>query len=398
MNRASTTFRAVLCPIALAVGLASAQTPSGKTAAATASAPAPVAYVYIGTAKGVNLYNAAANGRLTLVPGSPFQTIGKAMGSNGKYFFNLGTYWVHVYPIKSNGAIGTQVSQINTQNYTGANCGSTGGAILDHTGQNLYVLLQGGPNSCIVYQTFGIAKASGALTFTGAAVLDDPGTSSGSVPTITANSKFAYATTYSAENPTWLSAFSREANGTLNLIGITETDPQPPQDGYDYFTFAAAADPTNHLAVTLMPVSSPPFYHTGPVQIGSYTVDSGGNVTSTNTASNMPKPAVGAQVLNMSPSGKLLAAAGGNPVSIIIGPPGLQVFHFNGANPITPFGKVLTTAPVDQIHWDKSNHLYALSSSTGQLFVYTITPTSIAQAPGSPYKIAKADALVVVPK
>jgi hypothetical protein len=59
---------------------------------------------------------------------------------------------------------------------------------------------------------------------------------------------------------------------------------------------------------------------------------------------------------------------------------------------------VLTTVTIDQIHWDKSNHLYALSASTGQLFVYTITPTSIAQAPGSPYKIAKADALVVVPK
>ena len=85
------------------------------------------------------------------------------MGSNGKYFFNLGTYWVHVYPIKSNGAIGVQVSQINTQNYSDANCGSTGGAILDHTGQNLYVLLQGGSDSCIAYQTYDIAKASGVL-------------------------------------------------------------------------------------------------------------------------------------------------------------------------------------------------------------------------------------------
>jgi hypothetical protein len=324
MNSASMAFRVVLCPVAFAVGLASAQTPSSKTDAATASTPVPVASVYVGTAKGVNLYNAAANGRLTLVPGSPFNTIGKAMGSNGKYFFNLGTYWVHVYPIKSNGAIGAQVSQINTQNYSDANCGSTGGAILDHTGQNLYVLLQGGNDSCIAYQTYNIAKASGVLTFAGAAVLNDPGTETGSLPTITANSKFAYTTEYNGENPTWLNAFSREAGGTLDLIGVTETDPQAAQSGYTYYTFAAASDPTNHLAVTLMPVFAPPFYYPGPVQLASYTVDSGGNVTSTNTASNMPKPAVGAQVLNMSPSGKLLAVAEANTGSIIIGPPGCR--------------------------------------------------------------------------
>ena len=93
--------------------------------------------------------------------------------------------------------------------------------------------------------------------------------------------------------------------------------------------------------------------------------------------------------MNMSPSGKLLAL-GGN---------GLQVFHFNGANPITPYSSVLTTAPINQLHWDNSNHLYALSDSTNKLYVYTITPTSISAVPGSPFTtIANPTALVVVPK
>jgi hypothetical protein len=36
-----------------------------------------------------------------------------------------------------------------------------------------------------------------------------------------------------------------------------------------------------------------------------------------------------------------------------------------------------TSDPIDSIHWDKANHLYALSYSTGKLYVYT-AETSIA--------------------
>jgi hypothetical protein len=75
----------------------------------------------------------------------------------------------------------------------------------------------------------------------------------------------------------------------------------------------------------------------------------------------------------------------------------LQIFHFNGANPVTPYGGVLTTANISQIRWDSNNHLYALSDSTNRLYVYTITPTSMSEASGSPYTISNPNALVVVP-
>lgn len=81
-----------------------------------AGSAGPVAYVYVSTPKGI-------------------------YGSNGEYFISLGTDYVHAYAIASNGAIKQQVSQINTQNYSGASCGTTGGAVLDHTGQYLYVSL-----------------------------------------------------------------------------------------------------------------------------------------------------------------------------------------------------------------------------------------------------------------
>ena len=67
--------------------LTSTAPPANGSTAATA----PVAYVYVGTSKGINLYNAASNGKLTLVSGSPFKTTGLMIGSNQKYFITLGT-------------------------------------------------------------------------------------------------------------------------------------------------------------------------------------------------------------------------------------------------------------------------------------------------------------------
>ncbi len=160
------------------------------------AAPAPVAYVYVGTSKGINLYNAAPNGKLTLVAGSPFKTTGLMIGSNRKFFITLGTYWVRSYPVKANGAIGAQVSQINTQNYSGRDCGTTNGAVLDHSGQDVYVLLNvppDGNNVCDAYQTFKIAATSGQLTFNGATAQDNTSPPVRNLPTFLANNKFAYA-------------------------------------------------------------------------------------------------------------------------------------------------------------------------------------------------------------
>ena len=126
---------------------------------------------------------------------------------------------------------------------------------------------------------------------------------------------------------------------------------------------------------------------------------SDGGLSSTNTPKNMPTPQVAPAVLNMSPSGQFLAVGGGTfPTGNGTQPPGLQVFHFNGANPITSFSKVLTTAPIDAIRWDNNNHLYALSNSTKKLYAYTVTSSSVTAVPGSPYTIAAVpNALVVVP-
>lgn len=92
----------------------------------------------------------------------------------------------------------------------------------------------------------------------------------------------------------------------------------------------------------------------------------------------------------MSPSGKLLAVAGNL---------GLQLFHFNGAAPISLYS-VVVEDPIIRIHWDNNNHLYALSNTTHKLYVFTVTPSSITKVAGSPFTIPTGtpNALVVVPK
>jgi hypothetical protein len=93
--------------------------------------------------------------------------------------------------------------------------------------------------------------------------------------------------------------------------------------------------------------------------------------------------------LNMSPSGKLVAVRGGG---------GLQVFHFNGSNPITHYIGLLTTDQINQMLWDNNHHLYPLSQSAGKLHVFTVTPTSAVEAPGSPYTISSPSEIIVQPR
>jgi hypothetical protein len=143
-----------------------------------------------------------------------------------------------------------------------------------------------------------------------------------------------------------------------------------------------------------------PFGDIYPIQLASYTIHTQGNLVSTNTWANMPTPAVNVTTMNMSPSGKFLAVAGSTSRSFTVrptAPPGLQVFHFNGASPITRYSGIITSAAIDRLAWDNSNHLFAISRASGKLYVYTVTATSITAAPGSPYTLSNPSTLAVRP-
>jgi hypothetical protein len=386
------------CLIAtLTTGVALAQT-STETKESPAATSSPVAYVYVQTSTGINVYDATAAGKLTLVKGSPFALTGLMSGNNGKYLIGVGTDDIHTYTIESNGAVGKQASEIDTQKYSGAACGDTDhqGATLDHTGKYLYVPLWGITNGtafaeCAALQTYKLAS-NGELTFLGDTESFD-GQHQGAYPigvaTISSNDKLAYgvqgqpgATVYLAYKAD--SAGAQILNATFNVTGPTFN---PAVEDGNYAPLNMAADPSSHLAV----VVNEPFTNGPPPQLASFTInDSTGSITSTNKWTDMPTPAVYPGLLSMSVSGKLLAVGGA---------PGIQIFHFNGAAPITPYsGVLLPNVTVDQMTWDNNNHLYALSNQSGELYVLTVTPTSISEVSGSPYKVKASGGVIVVPK
>ncbi|MGH9615263.1 MAG: hypothetical protein ACRD28_00880 [Acidobacteriaceae bacterium] len=401
MNHAVRCFELILSVALLSAGLSCAGSAPNEAIGApneAIGAPNEATYVYVGTTNGINVYDAAANGELTLVSGSPFTTpAGILIGSNGNYLITLATYYAYSYHVASNGAIGGQASEIDTQDYPGGgNCdgyspGTRGLASLSHSGQNLYVVFHIYSGDCPdSIQTFNITN-SGDLIFNGSIMTGGNGIGVGlgnypgliQAPTITASDTFAYAAgDFDCCNPPGAGGFSGYklgSNGEMQNWTFHVSSPD------NYTPLDLTADSTNHLAAAVGygDVESFPVQR----QLASYTVDGQGNLSTIGTAENMPYPNVTPNYLNISPSGKLLAVAGNN---------GLQVFHFDGANPITPYSGVLTTAEIDQIQWDNNNHLFALSDEEDELYVFTITPTSIAPAPGSPYAISSPNALAVV--
>ena len=109
------------------------------------------------------------------------------------------------------------------------------------------------------------------------------------------------------------------------------------------------------------------------------------------------KPAVYPESMVINPQGNLLAVSGAHYDESMKEVPGLQVFHFNGRNPITGYSNILTKDLISSVAWDKSYHLYATSRATNKLYVFSITPTSIKPVGGSPFTLSGPSTLVVRP-
>jgi hypothetical protein len=383
MSRRLPIWFAAWTAICASTVLASAQVTSSPTEIGSQGASsAPVAYVYVSSLIG-NLkyqvvgYQAAGNGALTPIPGSPFADDVTSLALNGAWLFGVDQTGQNIdsYSIGSNGA------PTYKDKYTTSLAG--GGLydlFLDHTGSSLYAIYYTTNND---YLSQSIDQATGQLSF----LNDLSGGPDHNVPlSFIGNNKFAYASScyhFTSE----IFGVQRASDGTLSYLNITPPFPAEKSGGF-YCPWAAAADPANHLAIALTPLTSN-WGSDGPTQLAVYTADSSGNLTTTSTYQNMPSVLTqGAQTYWMSPSGKYLAVGGA----------GLQIFHFNGANPITQFTGLLTTDTIDKAYWDNANHLYAISQNAGKLYVFSVTSTQATQAPGSPHKIKAPQSLIVLPR
>jgi hypothetical protein len=381
-----------LCSIAVFAALSAFPQNSSSQNSSSQDSTRAVAHVYVATPKGVDLYDAASDGKLTLVSGSPFAGDFIDIVTNGKYFYGTDGTHIDEDSVAENGAL-KRIDTFNPASHAEA-FEQVDNLALDHTGATLFcnVTVDGG----IVYQAYKISTNG---------ELDWLGNQGGGAPSrfglgplrILGNNKFAFQTQYYFTY--FMAGFGIGDDGAL-ASGIPQ-DVFPKAKSENLFNaYVITVDPSNHLAVAAYQQETPPDGPVvGPTQLAVYTADSSGTLTTKSTYEDMPAVEVAAvSDMNMSPSGELLAVAGNGPGPTgAKGPTGLQVFHFNGASPITRYTGLIATEPIDEVHWDKDNHLYAISKSTGKLYVFTVTPTSVSEAPGSPHPIASPRRIVVRP-
>ena len=374
-----------LCTSAVFALAAYAQTDS---AIQNPNSNSAVAYVYVSSSnQNVKAFGAAPDGKLTPVPGSPFRVgFVAGMAVNAKYLFLTDEVYIYSFSIAPDGSI-KQVASINAQQFNSGGCGGPEPLFLDSTGTTLYDVdfNENCTGSDDALQFFSIDASTGELNYLGVTAA----TWSYWEPlSFIGNNEYAYASECSEYSDIY--GFQRNADGTLSVLNINPSVPTAPK-GYSYCPNQMVADSANHIAMALTPENGYKSSQSAPPpQLATYTADSSGNITTKSTRFNMPKTAIPVITdIVMSPSGKLLAVAGLN---------GLPVFHFNGSKPLTHYTGLLTKDQVDQVYWDNDNHLYAISQPSGKLFVYTVTPSSVSQAPGSPHKITTPQNIVVLSK
>jgi hypothetical protein len=358
--------------------------------------PTADAYIYVASTTNNNsvqtyAFSAATDGTLTPLTGSPFSTSISLMAANRNFLFGTNGIDIDSFSVASDGTF-QQVASINAQQLNGqlpngTYCGGPAALFLDPTGTTLYANDYNG-NICAnnAFQFFNLNNSSGQLTYLGISSAASPeflGALSFVGNKIDAYGSSCYH--YQA----LIYGFERNSDGTLTSLNMNPAMPAA-QNGDFYCPYLAAADTANHVAIPVQPLDDASWQPVAPYQLATYTSDSSGKLTTTSTYSNMPSISAGfVRAIAMSPAGDLLGVAGTK---------GLQVFHFNGANPITPYTGLLATDEIDQIFWDDDNHLYAIGQAAGKLFVFTVTPTTSSQAPGSPYTIASPTSVVVLPR
>lgn len=354
-----------------------------------AKAQTTTANVYVqiqGSAGAVYGFHASSTGKLTAIPGAPWKPAGLPVAGTPTRVYTIGQTLIHSYSVGSNGAIGPQLAQIPFLDYAGGSCNDglkgSDGATLDHTGKYIYVKLEDNDGACAAYQSYKI-NSDGSFSFDGDTELNWNGNGdSASLPSILGNESFAYADYDYLNSGPVITGMRRESSGTLELIQFQQNYPTL-NDDYYVTNGPDAAPAGNYLVLQLWPEGG------GPTQLASYTVDTQGNISTTNTSTDMPTSAFVEVSTTFSPSGNLLAAyADGAETN---GKSGIELYNFNGPAPLTHYQNLLSGTPIDQVAWDSSNHLYAISNANNMLYVFTVTSTSVTEdtawSIGSPYKM-----------
>ena len=401
----------------------SSSSTGGSNPGSPGNSSSSAAYVYVtseasgGGGNQIVAYAASANGQLTPVPGSPFNQDVGSMAATNAYLLAASGSDINTYTIGSNGALtlGPQfnlsqvdsqiASQIDSQTGVTSYTCTMGVDTLDPTGQSMYAEVlcnTGGSDNEDYIASFAFNASNGTLSYLGDAVTGIS-FNSPALPVL-GNDEYAYQNASTGCSSVYLgglTSFARSSSSGL-LTYISSTSPAGPAlppgataggaGPFGYVPGPFAADNTNHLAIAEIPC----FFLNGAtpqIQLAVYTANANGSLTTTDTYATMPTTSVQPAVLQISPSGTLLAVGGSD---------GVQIFHFNGSSSITSFTGVLTTDNISAVAWDNSNHLYALDPGNNvtpsELHVFTVTDSGATEATGSPYTIPGSPLLVQSPR
>jgi hypothetical protein len=337
-------------------------------------------------------YSVNGNSQLQPIPNfGPMQGFGGVV--SGSYFFVGDPDGIHIdtYLIGSNGSL-TKVQSVEDQAAIGCTCHLDGPFIADRTGASLYTLLYN-QNIGDFIQAFDIDQSTGALTYQ-SEINNSVNPVNGSLllQSFSGNDRYAFGTYDDIYYPNNQIGFLiRNSDGTLTGnpdANAVASAPTPPP-GIIYEESLIGTDTTNHAVAFLSSLDSSGNHTSLPLRLVSFTIQADGTLTSTNSDSNMPTVSLAPGVVSVSPDGTLIA---------FDQPGGFQLFHFNGAAPLSAFSPLITTTEqIGQFAWDNHGHLYALSNR-GTLYVFSITAEGITQAQGSPYGIPGAQGLILQPE
>jgi len=354
-----------------------------------------VAYVYVAnnpknsSTNEITAFTAEGNGKLKPISGSPFRENVAAMAVDGGHLLavNKSQPNIDTFVIESSGALRYEAST-DYARYSGTDdCTVANQIFFDHTGSTLYVQEFNADCANTGVASFWLNKTSGKLHYLGVDITGAfPGDNNAA--SFTGNNRYAYTAVNSDCMYYTIYGFKRGSNGLLTSAGSVANLPAPPPNFRRFIPDLVAADPYNNLAVLMQP-ANPPGCSSEPLQIATYTANSSGVLRTKSTYADMPSTLIATPYdMKMSPSGKLVAVAGQE---------GVQVFFFNESYPAVRYTGLLTKAPINQIFWDNSDHLYGISQATNKLYVFTVTPTHTSHAPGSPYPISDPQHLIVQP-
>ncbi len=392
--------------------------------AVVAPPPPPSAYVYITTPAGINAYASPGQGApLTLVPGSPFQVTGTLIGAAGalpyyvpgsaQFLVSYDATNIYTYPVGANGAVGAQVSTLNTQSYSGSACGAPVNAVT--SGQSVYVgLASKAAPSCYANQTFSVSS-TGLLTFLGSTELAHPVTIT---PAVFSGWSSNQIYGYGLESPVsgacedQIAGYTLESNSTLNFGSNVITSSPVSQQGLTYATKGPITGSLSGMVAIAMYQESGPCGTAQPPQLAIFNLDNAGNLIS-----QLPDPpplysAVPAQsyenmpALAGTPSSMAFALNADATVPLAVGGTGgLQVYSetlLEGNTQVIPEGPAilstsLLSTPISQVAWDLNN-LYAFNGQ--QLYVFYSTTGFPGGVPnvlstGAPFPISGSKMVVV---